>query len=86
MSFTSWLQRMFSPPSTGDPDLEDEISGFEWNQNVRIVLAILVVFISALVVWQLILHYLNVCKYLEIECFKCIICLPCHSNNLLNYF
>ncbi|PJH78900.1 hypothetical protein CV716_06875 [Streptococcus thermophilus] len=35
---------------------------------------------------QLILHYLNVCKCLEIECFKCIICLPCHSNNLLNYF
>ena len=41
-------------PSTGDPDLEDEISGFEWNQNVRIVLAILVVFISALVVWWIV--------------------------------
>ena len=54
MSFTSWLQRMFSPHSTGDPDLEDEISGFEWNQNVRIVLAILVVFISALVVWWIV--------------------------------
>ena len=54
MSYTSWLQRMFSPPSTGDPDLEDEISGFEWNQNVRIVLAILVVFISALVVWWIV--------------------------------
>ena len=40
------------PP--GDPDLEDEISGFEWNQNVRIVLAILVVFISALVVWWIV--------------------------------
>ncbi|MBS6828388.1 MAG: hypothetical protein KH208_00715 [Desulfovibrio sp.] len=54
MSFTSWLQRIFSPPSTGDPDLEDETSGFEWNQNVRIVLAIIVVIISALVVWWIV--------------------------------
>ena len=56
MSFTSWLQRIFSPPSTsgGDAALEDDTSGFEWNQNVRIVLALIVVFLSALVVWWIV--------------------------------
>lgn len=56
MSFTSWLQRIFSPLSTsgGDADLEDDTSNFEWNQNVRIVLALIVVFLSALVVWWIV--------------------------------
>lgn len=56
MSFTSWMQRIFSPPTTsgGDAALEDETSGFEWNQNVRIVLALLVVFLSALALWWIV--------------------------------
>ncbi len=51
MSFFSRLQGLFTPPSTGDPDLDDPRPGFEWNQNVRILLAILVVIISAFVVY-----------------------------------
>ena len=51
MSFFSWIQSIFTPPSTGDPDLDDTRPGFEWNQNARIVLAIIVVIISAFVVF-----------------------------------
>ncbi len=53
MSFSSWLQRIFSPPSTSvsDAELDDGIPGFEWNQNARIVLAIIIVFISALIIY-----------------------------------
>ena len=51
MSFFSWMQNLFTPPSTGDPDLDDTRPGFEWNQNARIVLAIIVVIISAFVVF-----------------------------------
>ena len=51
MSFFSWMQNLFTPPSTGDPDLDDPRPGFEWNQNARIVLAIIVVIISAFVVF-----------------------------------
>ena len=50
-SFLSWLQNIFTPPSTGDPDLDDTRPGFEWNQNVRIVLAMIIVIISAFVVF-----------------------------------
>ena len=51
MSFLSWLQNIFTPPSTGDPDLDDTRPGFEWNQNVRIVLAMIIVIISAFAVF-----------------------------------
>ena len=51
MSFLSRLQNIFTPPSTGDPDLDDTRPGFEWNQNVRIVLAMIIVIISAFVVF-----------------------------------
>ena len=51
MSFLSWLQNIFTPPSTGDLDLDDTRPGFEWNQNVRIVLAMIIVIISAFVVF-----------------------------------
>ena len=51
MSFFSWMQNLFTPPSTGDPDLDDTRPGFEWNQNVRIVLAMIIVIISAFVVF-----------------------------------
>ena len=56
MSFTSWLQRIFNPSfiSGGAADLEDDTSGFEWKQNLRIVLAQIVVFLSALVVWWIV--------------------------------
>lgn len=50
MSFLSWLQRLFTPPSTGDPELDAETPTFQWNQNARIVLAVVVVILSALVV------------------------------------
>ncbi|MFT4301804.1 MAG: hypothetical protein QM579_08630 [Desulfovibrio sp.] len=53
MSFFSWLQRIFTPPSTGDPDLDIEPSSFQWNQNARIVLAIIVVILSAFVVYRI---------------------------------
>ena len=51
MSFFSWIQSLFTPPSTGDPELDDTRPSFEWNQNARIVLAIIVVIISAFVVF-----------------------------------
>ena len=47
MSFFSWLQRIFTPPSTGDPDLDEESVNFQWNQNARIVLASIIVILSA---------------------------------------
>lgn len=50
MSFSSWLQRLFTFPSAGDPE-DEEHESLEWNQNARIVLAIIVVFLSALVVY-----------------------------------
>ena len=51
MSLFSWLQRIFAPPSTDATDLDVEVSGFQWNQNARIVLAIIVVILSAFVVY-----------------------------------
>ena len=51
MSFFSWLQRIFSSPSTGDLDLDEESVNFQWNQNARIVLAIIIVILSAFVVY-----------------------------------
>lgn len=51
MSFFSWLQRIFTPPSTGDPELDEQSPSFEWNQNARIMLAIVVVILSAFVVY-----------------------------------
>ena len=53
MSFLSWLQRIFTPPSTGGHDLDSESQGLQWNQNVRIVLAIIIVIISAFVVYRI---------------------------------
>jgi len=50
MSFSSFLQRLintFSPSDTDDPD--DENAGFEWNQHVRLALAIVVVVVSAII-------------------------------------
>ena len=60
MSFLSWLERLFVPsrPSENEPegtvDLEPQHSPFEWNQNMRIVTAIVVTFISACVMWWIV--------------------------------
>ena len=53
MSFLSWLQRIFTPPSTGDHVLDSGSQGLQWNQNVRIVLAIIIVILSAFVVYRI---------------------------------
>ena len=56
MSFSSWLQRLcntFVPPDADD-DPDGENAGFEWGQNVRLGMAIVVVFVSALVMWWII--------------------------------
>ena len=53
MSFLSWLQRVFTPPSTGGHHLDSGGQGLQWNQNVRIVLAIIIVIISAFVVYRI---------------------------------
>lgn len=55
MSPLLWLQRLFVPQDEPDdpnsiPDLEDE-QPFVFSQHFRIVLAIFVTFISALVIW-----------------------------------
>lgn len=53
MSFLSWLQRIFTPPSAGGHDLDSGGQGLQWNQNVRIVLAIIIVILSAFVVYRI---------------------------------
>lgn len=60
MSFLSWLERLFvpAPPSEngaeGMVELEPPHSPFEWNQNMRIVTAIVVTFLSACVMWWIV--------------------------------
>lgn len=52
MSLSSWLQRLFTPPSSGDPEPDEQIpSGFAWNQNARVMLAVVVVILSAFAVY-----------------------------------
>ena len=57
MSPLAWIQRLFVPRHQDDqlsidgiPDLEDD-SPFVFTQHMRIVLAILVTFLSAMVIW-----------------------------------
>lgn len=56
MSFSSLLQRLFNTISPPDDDdgMDGEISGFEMSQNFRMLLAIVVVFLSAIVTWWII--------------------------------
>ena len=61
MSFLSWLERLFVPARPSEEDgaqgmveLEPQHSPFEWNQNMRIVTAIVVTFISACVMWWIV--------------------------------
>lgn len=50
----SLLSRLFSQPKdSDDDDAEEDVSYFDWSQNARIVMAIVVVFLSAMVVWWL---------------------------------
>lgn len=54
MSFLLWLQRQFSSHNDEDlPDdsIENEENPFEFGQHLRIVIAMLVVVISAFVMW-----------------------------------
>lgn len=57
MAAPGWLKKLFSSPPEEDnvdinevQDFEEE-SSFSFNEHMRIVLAILVVFISACVMW-----------------------------------
>ena len=52
MSFLAPLQRLFTLPSVkGDP-LDEDDAPYQWNQHARIVLAILIVLVSAgIVAW-----------------------------------
>ncbi len=56
MSMLLWLQRLFVPAPSAEEEAENTIieekhSFFEWNQHIRILLAMLVVFISAIALW-----------------------------------
>lgn len=58
----SWLKNIFAPmpPSTDADsvesiDMEEEKSPFVWNEHIRIVLAMVVVVISAFVMWWILI-------------------------------
>lgn len=51
MTLKAWLQRIFSPPNTnGETELGDESTSIEWTQNLRIVIAIIIVVASGFIV------------------------------------
>jgi hypothetical protein len=51
MSFKSRLQALFRAPSADGDDFEEQNADFEWNQHARIMLAVLIVILSALVMY-----------------------------------
>ena len=56
MSLLLWLQRLFVPAPRNEEEeensfIEETEPVFSWNQHIRILLAILVVFISAIAIW-----------------------------------
>lgn len=57
MSMLLWLQRLFVPASNAEEEeaentiIEEKHSFFEWNQHMRILLAMLVAFLSAIALW-----------------------------------
>lgn len=58
MSFTTWLKNIFVPQHDLEGGQEDTIredAPSIWNEHMRIVLAIIVVFISALVMWWILI-------------------------------
>lgn len=60
MSFLSWLEHFFVPTTSqeneaeGTLELEPQHSPFEWNQNTRIVTAIIVTILSAFIMWWIV--------------------------------
>ena len=60
MSFLLWVQRLFVPKDTDDttdanelPELEDN-QPFVFGQHLRIIIAIVIAFISALFMWWIV--------------------------------
>lgn len=50
-SFMSWLVRLISPAQTGNLEQGDTDDDIVWNQNARTVLAILIVIVSAFIIY-----------------------------------
>lgn len=50
MSLRRILRKLFTAPRTDGMDMEGQESGVVWNQHARIMLAVVVVILSALVV------------------------------------
>ena len=46
MSHFSWLQNLVSPPLDDDPERD---ASYEWDQNARVILAIIVMIMAAIV-------------------------------------
>ncbi|MBQ9451720.1 MAG: hypothetical protein IJU65_00275 [Desulfovibrio sp.] len=51
MSFKSILQGLFKAPTSADDAFQDDNDDFEWNQHARIMLAVLIVILSAFVLY-----------------------------------
>lgn len=51
-SIIAWLKSLFSPQGSEDGEIiEDDRASSAWTEHLRVVLAILVVAISACVIW-----------------------------------
>lgn len=50
-SFMSWLVRLISPTQTGDLQQGGTDDDIVWDQNARTVLAILIVIVSAFIIY-----------------------------------
>lgn len=50
-SFMSWLVRLISPAQTGNLEQGDSDDDIVWDQNARTVLAILIVIVSAFIIY-----------------------------------
>ena len=50
-SFMSWLVRLISPAQTGNLEQGDTDDDIVWDQNARTVLAILIVIVSAFIIY-----------------------------------
>ncbi|HJA79819.1 hypothetical protein [uncultured Desulfovibrio sp.] len=48
MSLFSWLQNLVTPPLDDDPESD---ASYEWDQNARIILAIIVMVIAAIIMY-----------------------------------
>lgn len=56
MSFYSWLEQIFSLSSAEKDDQDNTGTDytFAWNQNSRIILAIIIVILSAMCMWWIV--------------------------------